>query len=234
MLSVKNVSVFYGEFKALSNISLEVKTKETTIVLGPNGSGKTTLMKAISGLERIRSGEIYLDGERVDTKEAHEIAAAGIALVPEGGRLFPGLSVYENLKIGSYAPRLRKQFRESLDEVFSLFPRLKERQTQMAGSMSGGERQMLAVARSLMSKPKLLILDEPSAGLAPKIIQSIFDFVEQIKERGYSILMVEQNAVKALQLANYAYLFESGKLVFEGGKEEFDKNEYIRKAYLGI
>jgi branched-chain amino acid transport system ATP-binding protein len=234
VLSVQDVSVFYGEFQALSNISLEVKAKQTTIVLGPNGSGKTTLMKAISGLEKIRSGTISLEGERVDTKEAHRIAAMGIALVPEGGRLFPSLSVYENLKIGSYIPRVRKQFQESLDEVFFLFPRLQERQKQIAGSMSGGERQMLAVARSLMSRPKLLILDEPSAGLAPKVISDIFKFVERIKERGYSIMMVEQNAVKALQLADYAYLFESGKIVFQGGKEEFDKNEYIRKAYLGI
>ena len=234
MLSVKNVSVFYGEFRALSNISLEVESKQTTIVLGPNGSGKTTLMKAISGLERIRSGEIYLDGDRVDTKEGHQIAAMGIAHVPEGGRLFPSLTVFENLKIGSYLPKARKQFQASLDEVFYLFPRLKERQKQIAGSMSGGERQMLAVARSLMSRPKLLILDEPSAGLAPKVISDIFNFVKRIQESGYSILMVEQNAVKALQLADHAYLFESGKLVFEGGREEFDTNEYIRKAYLGI
>jgi branched-chain amino acid transport system ATP-binding protein len=144
------------------------------------------------------------------------------------------LTVFENLKIGSYIPRARKQFQTSLDEVFYLFPRLKERQKQIAGSMSGGERQMLAVARSLMSRPKLLILDEPSAGLAPKVISDIFNFVKRIQESGYSILMVEQNAVKALQLADHAYLFESGKLVFEGGREEFDTNEYIRKAYLGI
>lgn len=234
MLSVRNASVFYGEFQALSNVSLEVESKQTTIVLGPNGSGKTTLMKAISGLEPIRSGEIYLEGERIDKKEAHQIAEIGIAMVPEGGRLFPDLSVYENLKIGSYIPRARKEFQASLEEVFFLFPRLKERERQIAGSMSGGERQMLAVARSLMSRPKLLILDEPSAGLAPKVIADIFNFVQRIKETGYSILMVEQNAVKALQLADNAYLFESGKVIFQGGKEEFDKNEYIRKAYLGI
>ncbi len=234
MLTVDKISVYYGEFQALSDVSLEVKTGETTIVLGPNGAGKTTLLKAICGLERIRSGQIIFDGKSIHNQEAHRIAEAGIAMVPEGGRLFPSLSVIENLKIGSYLPRTRKQFQQSLEEVFFLFPILKERAQQMAGSMSGGERQMLAVARSLMSKPKILILDEPSAGLAPKIILSIFEFVERIKKSGYSILMVEQNATKALQLANHAYLFESGKLVFDGDKEDFDKNEYIKKAYLGL
>jgi branched-chain amino acid transport system ATP-binding protein len=234
LLTVDKISVYYGEFQALSEVSLEVQTGQTTIVLGPNGAGKTTLLKAICGLERIRSGRILFDGKPIQNEEAHKIAEAGIAMVPEGGRLFPNLSVVENLKIGSYLPRTRKRFPESLDEVFFLFPILKERAKQMAGSMSGGERQMLAVARSLMSKPKILILDEPSAGLAPKIILSIFDFVERIKKSGYSILMVEQNATKALQLANHAYLFESGKLVFDGAKEDFDKNEYIKKAYLGL
>jgi branched-chain amino acid transport system ATP-binding protein len=234
LLTVDNISVYYGEFRALSEVSLRVRTGQTTIVLGPNGAGKTTLLKAICGLERIRSGQIIFDGRPIHNDEPHKIAEAGIAMVPEGGRLFPSLSVVENLKIGAYLPRTRKYFQKSLDEVFFLFPILKERAKQMAGSMSGGERQMLAVARSLMSKPKILILDEPSAGLAPKVILSIFDFVERIKKSGYSILMVEQNATKALQLANRAYLFESGKLVFEGEKEDFDKNEYIKKAYLGI
>ncbi len=234
MLTVDKISVYYGEFQALSSVSLQVETGQTTIVLGPNGAGKTTLLKAICGLERIRSGQILFDGRPIHRDEPHKIAEAGIAMVPEGGRLFPGLSVLENLKIGSYLPRTRKHFQESLEEIYFLFPILKERAKQMAGSMSGGERQMLAVARSLMSKPRILILDEPSAGLAPKVILSIFAFVERIKKQGYSILMVEQNATKALQLANHAYLFESGKLVFEGKKEDFDKNEYIKKAYLGL
>jgi branched-chain amino acid transport system ATP-binding protein len=234
LLTVDKISVYYGEFQALSSVSLQVETGQTTIVLGPNGAGKTTLLKAICGLERIRSGQILFDGRPIHRDEPHKIAEAGIAMVPEGGRLFPGLSVLENLKIGSYLPRTRKHFQESLEEIYFLFPILKERAKQMAGSMSGGERQMLAVARSLMSKPRILILDEPSAGLAPKVILSIFAFVERIKKQGYSILMVEQNATKALQLANHAYLFESGKLVFEGKKEDFDKNEYIKKAYLGL
>jgi len=234
LLKVENVTAFYGEFQALNNITLEVKAGQTTIVLGPNGAGKTTLLKSICGLEKIRSGAVYFENQRIDTMHTHKIAELGIALVPEGGRLFPNLSVYENLKIGAYLHKARKNFRESIEEIYSLFPILKERAKQIAGSMSGGERQMLAVARSLMSKPRILILDEPSAGLAPKIILHMFSFVEKIKESGYSILLVEQNAMKALQVADYAYLFESGKIVFEGGQEDFDKNEYIKKAYLGL
>jgi len=234
MLRVEKINASYGEFQALHEVSLEVKSRETAIVVGPNGAGKTTLLRVISGLLKPTSGVIYFDGHRIDDKEPHEIVELGIALVPEGGRLFPHLTVYDNLKIGSFTKRARGRFKKALEEIFELFPILKERRNQLAGSLSGGERQMLAIARSLMSQPKLVMLDELSLGLAPKIVSRVFEFIKEIKSQGYSILMVEQNAKKALELADHAYLLESGRLEFQGGKEDFLKNPYIKKAYLGI
>jgi len=234
MLKIEGIGAAYGEFRVLHEISLEVRSGETAIAVGPNGAGKTTLLKVISGLLKPSSGIIYFDGERIDDREPHEIVGLGISLVPERGRLFPYLSVLDNLKIGSFSKKARKDFRKALDETFGLFPILKDRKKQLAGSLSGGERQMLAIARSLMSRPKLVMLDEPSSGLAPKIISRVFEFVRNIKSQGYSILMVEQNARKALELADRAYILESGKLQFHGGKEDFIRNPYIKKAYLGI
>ncbi len=234
MLKVENITSFYGEFKALDSISVEIKAGQTVIVVGANGSGKSTLLKSISGLLKPRLGSIFFEGEQINNKKAHEIVEMGIALVPEGGRLFPKLNVYDNLKAGSYTKKARKHFQQTLEEIFTLFPILKERQKQSAGLMSGGERQMLAIARSLMSQPKIVMLDEPSLGLAPKVVDSVFEFVKHMKENGYSILMVEQNAKKALDLADYGYLFDSGRLVFKGKKEDFDQNDYIKKAYLGL
>ncbi|RLB06144.1 MAG: branched-chain amino acid ABC transporter ATP-binding protein [Deltaproteobacteria bacterium] len=234
MLRVEKINVSYGEFQVLHEVSIEVKSGETAIVVGPNGAGKTTLLRVISGLLKPTSGAIYFDGHRIDDKEPHEIVELGIALVPEGGRLFPYLTVYDNLKIGSFAKRARGGFRRTLEEIFELFPILKERRNQLAGSLSGGERQMLAIARSLMSQPKLIMLDEPSLGLAPRVVSRVFEFIGKIRSQGYSILMVEQNARKALELADHAYLLESGKLEFHGGREDFLRNPYIKKAYLGI
>ena len=234
MLKIDAIKAGYGEFQVLHDISLEVGSGQTVITAGPNGAGKTTLLKLISGLLKPSSGTIHYNGQRIDNEEPHEIVELGISLVPEGGRLFPYLTTLDNLKIGSFIKTARKEFKDSLEEIFSLFPILKERRKQIAGSLSGGERQMLAIARSLMSRPKMVMLDEPSSGLAPKIVSLVFDFVVRIKSQGYSILMVEQNARKALELADHAYLLESGRLQFQGGKEDFLNNPYIKKAYLGI
>lgn len=234
MLRIEGISVSYGEFKVLHDISLNVADGETVVVVGPNGAGKTTLLKVISGILKPTSGAIYLDGQRVDDKEAYEIVDMGISMVPEGGRLFPALTVYDNLRVGSYTKRSRKEFKQSLDEIFSRFSILKERQSQIAGSLSGGERQMLALARTLMSRPKLVMFDEVSSGLAPKVVTNLFELVKGIKAEGYSILMVEQNVKKSLELADHACLIESGRLQFHGGKEDFVNDPHIKKAYLGI
>lgn len=234
MLEVDNIDVYYAEFQALFKLSMQVGERETVITLGPNGAGKSTLLKAIAGLQPAKSGAIKFQGQSIEKLPPHKVVELGITYVPESGRVFPDLSVYDNLKVGAYTKRARPVFEESLEEVFDLFPRLKERRSQAAGSLSGGERQMLAVARALMSRPKLILLDEPSMGLAPMIVTMLFDFVAMIKERGYSILMVEQNAVKALKLADRAYLLELGQVKLEGNRDSFGEEEYIRQAYLGI
>jgi len=234
MLKIEGISASYGELKVLHDISQEVADGETVVTVGPNGAGKTTLLRVISGVLKPTSGAIYFDGQRLDGKEPYKIVDMGIAIVPEGGRLFPGLTIYDNLKAGSYTKRSRRKFKQSLDEIFSSFPILKERQNQIAGSLSGGERQMLAIARTLMSRPKLVMLDEVSSGLAPKIVTDLFELVKAIKSQGYSILMVEQNVKKALELADHAYLMESGRLQLHGTKEDFIQSPHIKKAYLGI
>lgn len=234
MLKIEGIGASYGEFKVLHDISLEVADGETVVAVGPNGAGKTTLLRVISGVLKPTSGAIYFYGQRVDGKEPYEIVDMGISVVPEGGRLFPNLTVYDNLRVGSYTKRSRREFKQSLDEIFSRFSILKERQSQIAGSLSGGERQMLAIARTLMSQPKLVMFDEVSSGLAPKVVTNLFELVKGIKAEGYSILMVEQNVRKALELADHAYLIESGRLQFHGTKEDFIQSPHIKKAYLGI
>lgn len=234
MLKIEGINASYGQFKVLYDISLDVANGETVVNVGPNGAGKTTLLRVISGVLKPSSGAIYFDGQRVDGKEPYEIVDMGISVVPEGGRLFPYLTVYDNLKVGSYTKRSRRAFKQSLDEIFSIFAILKERQTQIAGSLSGGERQMLAIGRTLMSQPKLVMLDEVSSGLAPKIVTNLFVLVKAIKSQGYSILIVEQNVKKAIELADHAYLMKSGRLQFYGSKEDFIQSPHIKKAYLGI
>jgi branched-chain amino acid transport system ATP-binding protein len=226
MLEVRELSVFYGEFQALFDISLRVSDGETVITVGPNGAGKSTLLKTVSGLLHPRSGNITFLGKR--------IVEMGITHVPEGGRLFPYLTVLENLKIGSYLPRARSESEKILKEIYQLFPILDERKKQLADTMSGGERQMLAIARCLMSRPKLILLDEPSSGLAPRVVSRVLDFVHQIKSKGYAILMVEQNVRKALRLSDRAYLIESGKVHKEGTQQSFFEDPYIKKAYIGL
>lgn len=234
MLKMEDINVSYGKFNVLNEISIEVKTGTTVIVIGSNGAGKSTLLKVISGLLKPTSGKVYFKGERIDDRASHEIVKLGIAVVPEGGRIFPELKVYENLMVGAYARKSRKQFKKRLEEIYPLFPILSGRSGQMAGSLSGGERQMLSIARALMSEPQLIMLDEPSCGLSPLVVKNVFEYVKRIKSEGYSILLVEQNVLKALDLADYAYLLESGKVKYQGKKEEFMENAYIRSSYLGI
>lgn len=234
MLRIRGINVFYGEFQALESVSLKLEKGQTVIVVGPNGAGKSTLLRTIAGLQKPRLGSIEFEGQRIDRMEAHQVVESGISLVPEGGRVFPHLSVMDNLKVGSYNKAARAKADKWLPRVLELFPILADRKNQSAGSLSGGERQMLAIARSLMAQPRLIMLDEPSLGLAPRVVSMVFDFVKSMKQEGYTVLVVEQNANKALRLADYAYLIESGKLVFEGRSEDFDQNPYIKTAYLGI
>lgn len=234
MLEIKDLNVFYGEFQALFDVSLSIPEGATVITVGPNGAGKSTLLKTISGLLHPRSGSITFLGERIDGLPAHEIVERGIAHVPEGGRLFPQLTVLENLKVGSYLKRSRKDFVLAVRDIYQLFPILDERKRQLADTLSGGERQMLAIARCLMSRPKLILLDEPSSGLAPRIVSRVFEFIHRIKTQGYAILMVEQNVRKALQLSDRAYLMESGHMVKEGTQQNFLEDPYIKKVYIGL
>ena len=234
MLEIQDLNVSYGEFQALFDVSLRVAEKETVITVGPNGAGKSTLLKTVSGLLHPRSGTITFLGKRVEGLPAHAIVEMGITHVPEGGRLFPYLTVLENLKIGSYLPRARSESGKILKEIYQLFPILDERKKQLAATMSGGERQMLAIARCLMSRPKLILLDEPSSGLAPRVVSRVLEFVHQIKSQGYAILMVEQNVRKALRLSDRAYLMESGRVHKEGTQQSFFEDPYIKKAYIGL
>jgi branched-chain amino acid transport system ATP-binding protein len=234
MLEIQNLNVSYGEFQALFDVSLRVAEKETVITVGPNGAGKSTLLKTVSGLLQPRSGSVTFLGRRIEGLPAHAIVELGITHVPEGGRLFPYLTVLENLKIGAYLPRARGEAPKILKEIYGLFPILDERKKQLADTMSGGERQMLAIARCLMSRPKLILLDEPSSGLAPRVVSRVLEFVHQIKSQGYAILMVEQNVRKALRLSDRAYLMESGRVHKEGTQQSFFDDPYIKKAYIGL
>ncbi|MBU4574354.1 MAG: ABC transporter ATP-binding protein, partial [Proteobacteria bacterium] len=214
MLTVDAIDTYYGEFQALEGVSLKVEKGQTVIVVGPNGAGKSTLLKTILGLQKARTGSIKFQDEEISGLAPHKVVERGISMVPEGGRVFPELSVQDNLRVGSYNPVARPNAQRQMEQIFSLFPILSDRKRQAAGSLSGGERQMLAIARSLMSCPKLIMLDEPSLGLAPLVVNMVFDFIQQMKKEGYAILLVEQNANKALKVADYAYLVESGKLVY--------------------
>src|SRR5437660_8446143 len=234
MLELKSVDAGYGSFQALFGVSLDVKAGEAVGVIGPNGAGKTTLMRAISGLIRPNTGSISMQGTDVLATPAHRIVSLGIAHVPENRRLFPRLTVDDNLKMGAYTPDARKKFAERMEFVFDLFPRLKERRHQMAGTMSGGEQQMCAIGRALMSGPKLLLLDEPSAGLAPLVVQSIFELVRRICAQGYTVLIVEQNIRQVPRVVNRAYLLDTGRIVRSGSAAELMAAPEIQKAYLGL
>ncbi len=234
MLRVNNLNVFYGHLHVLWDVSLEVEKGEIVAVIGPNGAGKTTLLRSISRIIPIKSGEITFNGVRIDTLPPHKVVELGIVQVPEGRHLFPYLTVMQNLILGTYPKRARKNIEDTLEWVYSLFPILKERKNQVARTLSGGEQQMLAIARALMSKPELLMLDEPSQGLAPKIVLDVFNAIKKINEEGITILLVEQNVHYALKISNRAYVLENGRIVLKGNSEELLSNEYVKKAYLGI
>jgi branched-chain amino acid transport system ATP-binding protein len=234
MLDLKNVDAGYGAFQALFGISMRVNAGEAVAVIGANGAGKTTLMRVISGMLSASSGSMTMEGADLRTTPPHKIIELGIAHVPESRRLFPRLSVEDNLRLGAFIPSARAHFAERLDYVYGLFPRLKERRSQLAGTMSGGEQQMCAIGRALMSKPKLVLLDEPSMGLAPVIVQQVFELVRRIRSEGYTVLIVEQNVSQVLKVADRAYLLEVGRIVQSGSSAELAASDDIRKAYMGI
>ena len=234
MLNIKNVNVHYGKIQVLWNITFDVNRNEIVAILGPNSAGKSTLLKTILGLLRLSSGEIYFEGKKVSGMQPHKIVQEGIALVPERGGLFPDLTVLENLEVSAYASGNYSKFREILKVVFDLFPVLEGRKHQTAGTLSGGEQKMLVIARSLMLTPKLLMLDEPSSGLAPTVVSLLFDTIKQINSEGVTILLTEQNLYEALNMATKGLLIEEGKITLEGPPELFLKDERVRKAYLGI
>ena len=234
MLKLDGVSAGYSGFQALFNVSLEVRSGESVAVIGPNGAGKTTLLRTISKLINVTSGDILMEGHSLKDVPAHEVIARGIAQVPEGRRLFARLSVEENLKMGAFLPAARPRHAERLKFVYSLFPRLEERSAQIAGTLSGGEQQMCAIGRALMSGPKLLLLDEPSAGLAPVVVQSIFELVRRICAEGYTVLIVEQNIQQVLKVVERAYLLEVGRIKASGKSADLLASDDIRRAYIGL
>ena len=234
MLELRKVSAAYGAFQALFDIDLEVAAGEAVAVVGPNGAGKTTLMRVISGMLPAASGELLMEGQALGRVPAHAIIDLGIAHVPENRRLFPGMSLEENLKMGSFPKAARGHYAERLDFVYDLFPKLKERRSQLAGTLSGGEQQMCAIGRALMSGPKLLLMDEPSAGLAPVIVEQVFDLVTRIRREDYTVLIVEQNIQQVLRVADRAYLLEAGAIKTSGSARELLQSEALRKTYIGV
>ena len=233
LLEVKGLDVFYGDAQALWDVSIHVEEEAIVALVGANGAGKTTLLKTISGLIHARRGEISLSGKSLSNLNPKEIVDRGIIHVPEGRRLFSDLTVLENLKLGAYVPRARPFFAESLERVFSLFPLLKNRKDQKAGSLSGGEQQMLAIGRAMMAQPKLLMLDEPSLGLGPILVKTIFELISTLHKQKTTILLVEQNVNQALKIAQQAYVLKTGKILMSGRGEELLVNEEIRKTYIG-
>jgi branched-chain amino acid transport system ATP-binding protein len=234
MLQLSGVDAGYGSFQALFDVSLEVNAGEAVAVIGPNGAGKTTLMRVISGLIRPMRGSMRMEAVDLAATPPHRIVELGIAHVPENRRLFPRMTVEDNLRMGGFIPAARPKFRERLDVVYQLFPRLLERRSQLAGTLSGGEQQMCAIGRALMSEPRLLLLDEPSAGLAPVVVQQVFGLVERIRARGLTVLIVEQNVRQVLRVVDRAYLLEAGTLRASGSADTLLQSEQIREAYLGV
>jgi branched-chain amino acid transport system ATP-binding protein len=234
LLDLKNVSAGYNGLKALFDVSISVRAGEAVAVIGPNGAGKTTLLRVISRIVTATEGVLAMEGREYASLPAHEVLSLGIAHVPEGRRLFPKLTVLENLRLGAIIPSARTEYEQRLAFVYTLFPRLNDRAGQLAGTMSGGEQQMCAIGRALMSRPKLLLLDEPSAGLAPVIVQSMFDMIRQIRDAGFTVLIVEQNIQQVLKLVDRAYLLDAGQIRRSGPAAELLDSNDIRQAYLGI
>ncbi|RME87077.1 MAG: ABC transporter ATP-binding protein [Anaerolineae bacterium] len=234
MLEVKNIHTYYGNIHALKGISLEVEKGEIVTLIGANGAGKTTTLRTISGLLKPRQGTVLLEGEDITKYPAHELVYRGMAMVPEGRGIFAKLTVNENLDMGAYSRTDKAGIEEDRERVFQLFPRLKERRNQVAGTLSGGEQQMLATARALMARPRILLLDEPSMGLAPVLVESVFDTIQQINKEGTTILLVEQNATMALSIAHRGYVLQTGEIVLADTAENLKQNEMVQKAYLGM
>jgi branched-chain amino acid transport system ATP-binding protein len=233
MLELKGINTFYGDLQALWDVSLEVNEGELVSLIGPNGAGKTTILRSISGMLKPSSGKINFLGQDLERDSAYKIVNLGISQVPESGRIFTGMSVFENLELGAFVPRAREVREETIKRVYKTFPRLEERKDQRAGTLSGGERQMLAIGRALMSKPRLLMLDEPSFGLAPILVENIFEMIKEINRQGVTILLVEQNIRAALELAQRAYVLEHGRILGQGTGEDLLSFESVRSAYLG-
>jgi len=233
MLEIEGVDAYYGDLQALWGVSMQVNEGELVALVGPNGAGKTTTLRAISGLLKPAEGSIRFDGNPLAKESPNKIVELGICQVPEGGRIFTSMSVLENLELGAYVAQARKEKDQSLKWVFEIFPRLEERQDQRAGTLSGGERQMLAIGRALMSKPRLLLLDEPSFGLAPLLVEHIFEMISEINRQGVTVLLVEQNVRAALELTQRAYVIENGRIVGQGTGEDLLSFESVRSAYLG-
>ena len=234
MLEVRDLKVAYGAAPALWGVSLEVRRGELACVVGPNGAGKTTLINTIAGLQRARSGRLVIEGREITAIPPHRFCAHGIAIVPEGRRLFTGMTVRENLELGSFLPEAKAKRRESLEEVLQLFSALKPRLESLAGELSGGQQQMVAIARALMARPRLLLLDEPSLGLSPVIVETMFDAIRRINEGGTTVLLVEQNVAMALEVSHRAYVLEEGRIVAEGEPKVLAAQPEIRRAYLGV
>lgn len=233
LLRVEGIHSFYGNIEALKGISFYIREGEIITLIGSNGAGKTTTLNTISGLVRPKEGEIIFMEERISQYRPHEIVKKGISLVPEGRKIFSRLTVLENLEMGAFTRKSKADIKRDMEEVFNLFPRLKERKSQIAGTLSGGEQQMLAIGRAMMTRPKLLLLDEPSMGLAPVLVETIFDTIGDINERGTTVMLVEQNAWMAFKIANRGYVIQSGSIIMEDKIENLRENETIKKAYLG-
>lgn len=233
MLEVKDLNVYYGMIQALKGISFEVNEGEVIALIGSNGAGKTTTLHALTGLVPAKSGSIHFEGQDIRKIPGHKIVSMGMAHVPEGRRVFAQLSVYENLKMGAYTRKDKEEIKQTLEMVYTRFPRLKERKNQLAGTLSGGEQQMLAMGRALMSHPKIILMDEPSMGLSPIFVNEIFDIIQEVSKSGTTVLLVEQNAKKALSIANRAYVLETGSISLSGNANDLLHDDSIKKAYLG-
>jgi branched-chain amino acid transport system ATP-binding protein len=234
MLEVRGLGAAYGEATALRDVDLDVRGGEVVSIVGPNGAGKSTLVNTIAGLHRASAGRIVMDGHDVTRLAAHRVCGHGLAIVPEGRRIFPAMSVQENLDLGAYRSEARDRHGESLDRVLELFPRLRERADQRAGTLSGGEQQMLAIGRALMAQPRLLLMDEPSLGLAPVVVDEVFDVIRSIRDQGVSVLLVEQNAERAFEVSSRGYLLAEGRVVLSGTATELATNPDIRRLVLGV
>lgn len=233
MLEIKDIEVYYGMIQAIKGISFEVNQGEVIALIGANGAGKTTILHTITGLLSPKSGSVFFEGKDITKVPAHKIVSLGMAHVPEGRRVFAELTVYENLKMGAYTRKDKNEMEQTLQMVYERFPRLKERKNQLAGTLSGGEQQMLAMGRALMSHPKIIVMDEPSMGLSPILVNQIFEIIEEVSKSGTTVLLVEQNAKKALAIADRAYVLETGKIVLEGDAKKLMNDDSIKKAYLG-